>query len=597
MRRRSPSNAEIARALREMALFLEMDEVPFKPRAYERAAYGVSALERPLAELRAEGGVAALMTVPGVGKGIAERIAGMIDAGAMAELEALRARTPVDVLGLTAVEGVGAKTVHRLWQELEIRDVADLKRAAAQGRIRGLPHFGERSEQKILEAVTFQEEAAGRRPLGQVLELARRIEAALSRVPGVVQAVVAGSIRRRRDTVGDVDVLVAADHPERVSRAFEALPEVQTVLAHGPTKTLVRLANGMDADLRVLTPDSFGAALIYFTGSKDHGVALRKIAQKKRLKLNEYGLFRGDRRVAGRTEEEVYGALGLAWIAPELREDTGEVELAGRGELPALVAAGDIRGDLQSHTDWTDGSASIEAMARAARELGREYLVITDHTRDLAMTGGLTEDELRAQVKQIRAVDRALGGIRVLAGAEVNIRADGSLDVGDATLAELDVVGAAIHSHFDQPRAEMTRRILRAVENPHVDLLFHPFARLLGRRRGVDLDFEAVLKACVRTGTILEIDAQPERLDLPDLQVRRALAAGARIAVDSDAHSVEELRFIEAFGLGVARRGWAGPADVVNTLPLSGLLAALKRPRRARSRVPRRSDRSPESPR
>lgn len=597
MRRRSPSNADIARALREMALFLEMDEVPFKPRAYERAAYGVSALERPLAELRAEGGVAALMTVPGVGKGIAERIAGMIDAGAMAELEALRARTPVDVLGLTAVEGIGAKTVHRLWQELEIRDVADLKRAAAQGRIRGLPHFGERSEQKILEAVTFHEEAAGRRPLGQILELARRIEAALSRVPGVVQAVVAGSIRRRRDTVGDVDVLVAADPPERVSRAFEALPEVQTVLAHGPTKTLVRLANGMDADLRVLPPESFGAALIYFTGSKDHGVALRKIAQKKRLKLNEYGLFRGDRRVAGRTEEEVYRALGLAWIAPELREDTGEVELAERGELPALLAAGEIRGDLQSHTDWTDGSASIEAMARAARELGREYIVITDHTRDLAMTGGLTEDELRAQVKQIRAVDRALGGIRVLAGAEVNIRADGSLDVGDATLAELDVVGAAIHSHFDQSRAEMTRRILRAVENPHVDLLFHPFARLLGRRRGVDLDFEAVLKACVRTGTILEIDAQPERLDLPDLQVRRALAAGARIAVDSDAHSVEELRFIEAFGLGVARRGWAGPADVVNTLPLSGLLAALKRPRRARSRVPRRSDRSPESPR
>jgi len=576
MRRRHPSNDDIAKALREMALYLEMDEVPFKPQAYEKAAHTVTAIERPLAEIHAEGGAKALDALPGIGKGIAERIAGLLETGKLADLEALRKKTPVDVLELTAVEGIGAKKARALWQAIGVRSLADLERAAKQGRIRRLPHFGERSERKLLEAIAFHQEAAGRRPLGDVLQIAKRIEAVLARVPGVEAAAVAGSIRRHRETIGDVDVLVATKRPQRVSKVFASLPEVQAVLAQGPTKTLVRLSNGMDADLRVLAPESYGAALLYFTGSKSHNVALRKIAQKKRLKLNEYGLFRGERCIAGRTEEEVYGALGLAWIPPEMREDTGEVELARRGRLPAVVTASDIRGDLQVHTSWTDGSASIESMARAARELGREYIVITDHTRDLAMTGGLDEGKLRAQMKEIRGVDRKLRGIRVLAGAEVDIRADGSLDIADETLAKLDVVGAAIHSHFDQPRTEMTRRILRAVENPHVDVLFHPLGRALGRRRAVALDFDAVLKACLRTGTILEVDAQPERLDLPDPLVRRAIQAGVRIAIDSDAHTVDELRYIETFGVGLARRGWADRAHVVNALPVREMLGALK---------------------
>lgn len=582
MRRRHASNADVARALREMALYLEMDGVPFKPQAYEKAAYAVAAIDRPLAGIYAEGGEKALDALPGVGKGIAERIAGMLETGEMADLEALRRKTPVNVLALTAIEGIGARKARALWQAIGVRSVADLKRAAVRGRIRTLPHFGARSEKRILEAIAFHEQAAGRRPLGDVLEVAKRIEAALSRVPGVVQAAVAGSIRRHRETIGDVDLLVATARPERVSKVFASLSEVQAVMAQGPTKTLVRLSNGMDADLRVLAPESFGAALLYFTGSKAHNVALRKIAQKKGLKLNEYGLFRGARCVAGRTEAEVYEALGLAWIPPEMRENAGEVELARSGELPEVVEAGDIRGDLQVHTSWTDGSASIEAMARAARQLGRQYIAITDHTRDLAMTGGLDEAKLRAQGKEVREVDRRLRGIRVLAGAEVNIRADGSLDVSDDALAELDVVGAAVHSHFDQPRAEMTRRILRAIENPHVDVLFHPLARALGRRRAVDLDFEALLRACRRTGTVLEIDAQPERLDLPDPLVRSAIQAGVRIAIDSDAHTVDELRFIETFGVGIARRGWADGAHVVNTLPFREMLGALEAGRGAR---------------
>jgi DNA polymerase (family 10) len=586
MSRKRVTNSVVADALRQMALYLEMDDVRFKPQAYEKAAAAVAALERPLAEIHAEGGIRALEDLPGVGKGIAGRMAGMLKTGRMADLEKFRRRMPVDLLGLTAIEGIGAKKARALWKSLGVRSVADLRRAAEKGRLRELAHFGERSERRILTSIGLQEESAGRRPLGEALALASRIEAALANLPGVERAVIAGSIRRRRDTIGDVDILVAARQPERVSRAFESLPEVQTVLAHGPTKTLVRLGNGIDADLRVLSPESFGAALLYFTGSKAHCVALRRIAQKKGLKLNEYGLFRGRRPVAAATEEAVYAALGLPWIPPEIREDTGEIERARAGELPRLIAAPDIRGDLQIHTNWTDGTATIAGMARAARELGREYIVISDHTHDLAMTGGLDARRLRAQMGAVRKADRRFGGLRVLAGAEVNIRPDGSLDIDDGLLAELDVVGAAVHSHFDQPRTEMTRRIVRAIENPHVDLLLHPLGRLIGQRRGVDFDVDAVIAACRRTGTVLEVDARPERLDLPDTLVRRATAAGVRIAIDSDAHAPAELAFIEKFGISAARRGWAEKKHVINALSAGRMLAALKRAgKRADSRV------------
>lgn len=570
------SNADVAHALREMALFLEMDDVPFKPQAYEKAAYAVAALDRPLADIYAEGGAAAIDDLSGIGKRIAAHIAELLETGTMTDLEALRVRTPVDVLELTAVEGIGPKKARALWEALGVRSVADLERAAAEGRIRALPHFGARSEEKLLAALAFYEEAAGRRPLGDVLESARRLEAALRAVPGVLQAAVAGSIRRHRDTIGDVDLLVAATDATRVSQAFARLPEVHTVLAQGPTKTLVRLANGMDADLRVLAPQSYGAALLYFTGSKAHNIALRTLALKRGLKLNEYGLFRGEQSLAARTEDDVYAALGLPWIPPEMREDTGEVEAALQGRLPTVVERSDIRGDLHLHTTWSDGAATIETMARAARAAGREYIVISDHTRDLAMTGGLDEKRLQSQRREIRRVDRDLRGIRVLAGAEVNIRPDGSLDLDDDALAALDVVGAAVHSHFVQPRETMTQRILRAVENPHVDVLCHPLGRVLARRRALDFDVAAVIRACVRTGTVLEIDAQPRRLDLPDTLVRQAVAAGVLLAVDSDAHRPEELRYIEVFGVGVARRGWARRADVINALPIDEMLARLR---------------------
>lgn len=594
MTSKAVTNADVARALRELSVFLEMHDVQFKPRAFEKAAYAVEAAERPVAELYAEGGVRALEKLPSVGHGTATRIAELIDTGSIHDLEQQRRRLPADVLALTAIQGIGPKTVLALYEALGVTNVDELEQAARAGRIRELPEFGEKSQQNMLRGIEVYRASHGRRPLGQVVDLVARIEDRLHQLPGVRSVAVAGSVRRRRDTVGDLDILVASRHPVPVMEAFVVMPEVVRVYAQGETKTSVRLSVGIDADLRVVEPRSFGAALQYFTGSKAHNVALRRIARQKGLKLSEYGLFRSERMIAARTEEEIYAALGLRYVPPEMREDTGEIEAARQGRLPRLIRQGALRGDLQVHTDWTDGSASIEEMAEAAKSRGLEYIAITDHTRDLAMTGGLDENRLAEQQAEIRRVDQRFHGIRVLAGVEANIRADGTLDVSDRILAELDVVGAAIHSHFDQSRDEMTARLIRAIENPHVNVLFHPMARALGRRPAVQADWVAVLDAARRTRTVLEIDAQPERLDLPDEWVRRAVDAGVKLAIDSDAHRPDELRYANDFGVGVARRGWAKRDDVLNTLPCESVLDQLGRaeeravPRRGRRRPGRR---------
>jgi len=583
-RARTLSNADVAAALREMAAFLEMDGVAFKPRAYEKAAQAVETLDRPLHEVEAREGARGVDAVPAVGAGIAERIVELLHTGRIRDLEALRRKTPIDVRGLMAIEGLGPKRAKALYEALGIRDVKSLERACRAGRVRGVPHFGAATEQKILHGLGLLAAAGGRRPLGVVLPLAREIEGRLRALPGVVQAAVAGSIRRRRETIGDLDFLVAARDPVQVSAAFAAMPEVAHVYARGESKTLVRLADGIDADLRVVSAESFGAALLYFTGSKAHNVALRSIARRKGLKLNEYGVFRGERRLAGRSEKEVYEALGLPLVPPELREDAGEIEAARAGRLPRLIEHGALRGDLQVQTDWTDGAASIAEMAGAARALGLEYIAITDHTRDLAMAGGCDEAKLLEQAEAIRKLNRSLRGFRVLTGAEVNIREDGSLDVADEALARLEVVGAAVHTRFAQTRDAMTRRLVRAMESSHVDILFHPTARSLGHREPVALDIDAVIEAARRTGTVLEIDAMPDRLDLPDEYVRKAVEAGVKLAIDSDAHRPAHLAYADGFGVDVARRGWARKSDVINALPVERCLAALKGARRAGGR-------------
>ncbi|HSP16552.1 MAG TPA: DNA polymerase/3'-5' exonuclease PolX [Thermoanaerobaculia bacterium] len=569
-------NRDVARALREFSIYFEMDGVDFKPRAFEKAALAIEALDRSVDALWKEGGAKALQEIPSVGQGIAERIGELLETGHCSELEKFRKRTPVEVLELAAIEGVGPQKIRALYEELKIRNVDDLEKAARAGRIHAAPHFKEKSEQNILRGIEFYRQSVARHPIGTVLDLAASIEDHLRAVKGVQQAAVAGSIRRHKETIGDFDLLVASTDPGAVVRAFVDLPDVTHVYAKGATKTMVRLRNGMDADLRIVDAACFGAALLYFTGSKSHNIAIRKIAMTKHLKLSEYGLFRGSKRIAGAAEPEIYDALGLDYVPPELREDSGEVEAARDGKLPRLIAAGDLRGDLQTQTKWTDGNLSIEELVEAARALGLEYVAITDHTRDLAMARGSDEKKLRQQVREIQHLNAKLRGFRILSGAEVNIRRDGSLDVSDEMLAQLDVVGASVHALFDLPREEMTRRVIRAIENPNIDILFHPSTRQLGRRPAVEIDMDAVIAAAARTGTILEINAQPERLDLDDTHVRRAIESGVKLAVDSDAHNAGDLRFPRQYGIYVARRGWASKRDVINTLPLEKMLGALK---------------------
>jgi len=581
-------NVELARCFRDLAAYLEMEDVPFKPRAYEKAAQAIESHGQPLGDIYQAGGVKALKEIPGIGESMAQKLEELITTGKCKLHEQYRKKMPVDLAGLMAVEGVGPKAVAVLWQQLRVRTPADLEAAARAGKIRDLPHFGEKSEQRILRALGFVKASSERTPLHLVRPLVAELLERLARVPGVTRVEVAGSIRRRRETIGDADLVALAREPEAAIAAFVALPQVAAVLGQGGTKGSVKLASGLQVDLRVVPEESLGAALMYFTGSKAHNVTLRQLAIKQGYKLNEYGLFRGTRRIAGRTEEEVYERLGLDWIPPELREDQGEIEAARTGRLPRLIEPGDLRGDLQTQTDWTDGHDSIEDMAKAARAAGYEYIAITDHTRSLAMTGGADEKKLRRQMREIARLDRKLDGIRILTGAEVNIDKDGTLDIDDETLAQLDVVGIAVHSHFHLPRAEMTARLVRAMRSPHADILFHPTGRVLQKREPYDVDMDEIVRVARETGTVLELDAFPDRLDLRDEHVRQAIGAGVPIVIDSDAHSVHHLGYPREYGVDQARRGWATARDVLNTRPVDAFLAGLKGATARRGRTRRR---------
>ncbi len=570
------SNPEIGRLLREIAAYLEMEGATFKPRAYQKAAETVQAMEAPVAVLFSKGGVKEVETIPGVGKSIAEKIGEFIQTGKVAYLEEMKARRPIDLMELTAIEGVGPKTAGTLYDTLGIRTLADLEKAARQGKIRSLRGFGEKSEAEILRGIQFLRQHRGRFPLGEVLPLATEIEERLRQVGGVEKVALAGSILRRKESVGDADIVVVSKDSQSVMDFFVSMPEVAHVHGQGSTKSSVRLRDGMDVDLRVVPKNSFGAALNYFTGSKAHNVHLRRIAQQRGLKLNEYGLFKGEKAIAGRTEEELYRALDLPFIAPELREDRGEIEAGREGRLPRLIGYGELRGDLQTQTSWTDGQHTIEEMAQAAKQMGLEYIAITDHTISLAMMG-MDEAKLAQQMKAIDQLNRRLRGIRVLKGAEVNIKMDGSLDIGDALLSRLDVVGAAVHSHFHLAQKEMTERLCRAMKNPHVDILFHPTGRVLLKREPYDVDMDEIIRVARETGTVLEIDAIPDRLDLKDEHIRKAIEAGVKLVIDSDAHATGHFEFLH-YGIAQARRGWATARDVLNTQPLEPFLASLKKP-------------------
>lgn len=572
------TNKEIARVLYEMAAYLDMQGIDFKPRAYEKAASQIADLETEASEIYKRDGLKGLTKISYIGKSMAEHIEDLIKTGTYAEYQRMKRDVPVDVSELMQIEGLGPKKIFELWKKLKIRNLADLEQAATSGKIRTLSNFGEKSEQKILKGLSFLHKSAGRQLLGYVLPEAKNLEQAIRTLPEVKGAFLTGSIRRRKETIGDIDLVIVSQKPEKVMKSFTNIPMVAHVIGTGPSKTSIKLTNGMNIDLRVVPEESLGAALVYFTGSKDHCIALREIAIKKELKLNEYGLYKGNRSIAGKTEQEIYHALGLEFIEPEMRENCGEIQLAKEKRLPKLIEYGDLKGDLQVQTNWTDGEHSMEEMALAAEKQGLEYIVITDHTQSLAMMGS-DQIKLMKQMKEIDLLNDKLRKnahkIQVLKGAEVNIMKDGTLDMPDEILAQLDVVGAAVHSFMHLTRDEQTKRVLKAMENPNVDILFHPTSRKILARDPIDVDMEAVIDCAKRTDTVLEIDAHPDRLDLRDEWIRRSLEAGVKLSIDSDAHSVSHFRHLE-FGIAQARRGWATKKDIVNTKPVKEFLSLLK---------------------
>nr|MDO8135740.1 DNA polymerase/3'-5' exonuclease PolX [Candidatus Njordarchaeum guaymaensis] len=568
-------NFEIVKVLSEIAMLLEMDNVQFKPRAYEKAARSIEALEEDVEDIYKKGRLEALMEIPGVGKSIAEKIEELIKNGKLEYYEELKRKVPVDLEGLSRIEGLGPKTIKSLYEQLKIKNIDDLEKAAREHKISKLPGFKEKTEQNILKGIEFARKSAGRYILGFTLPLIRDIEKRLRGLPEVKRVVAAGSVRRWKETIGDADFLVISDKPAKVMDYFTSMPEVIDVASKGETKSSVRLKIGMDADIRVLTENSFGAALQYFTGGKDHNIALRRIAQEKGWKLSEYGLFEGDKQIAGRTEEEIYEKLGLQWMPPELRENTGEIEAALEHRLPKVIDYKDLRGDLQTHTNWTDGANPIQEMAEEAKRIGLQYIVISDHSKGLAMTGGLDDEMLLKQGAEIDKANEKINGFKILKGVELNIMKDGSLDISDKTLEQLDVVGAAVHSNLNMSKDEMTKRVLKAIENPNVDIVCHPTERQIHVREPVQIDVEQIIERAKDNGTILDIDSYPDRLDLKDEYIKKAVEIGAKLGISSDSHSKIHLHYLE-LGLAQARRGWATAKDIVNTRKVEEFLKTLK---------------------
>ncbi|WP_435146474.1 DNA polymerase/3'-5' exonuclease PolX [Halobaculum sp. P14] len=572
-------NAEVAERLEEFADLLEAKDVSYKPNAYRRAADNIRDYPSAIEELAAEG-EDAVGEIDRVGDAIAAKVVEYFETGEIEELEELREDLPVDMEALTRVEGVGPKTVGTLYEELGITTLDELKAAAEAGEIQEVKGFGPKTEQNILENVDFARQAGERERLGDVKPLADDVRSYLDGVDAVERAEIAGSIRRWKDTIGDVDALAASTDGPAVVDAFEDLPNADELIEAGDTKASL-WANDVRVDLRVVSPDEFGSALQYFTGSKDHNVVLRNRAIDRGLKMNEYGVFdvsdvsdaddhqRAGDRVGGETEAEMYDALDLPVIPPELREDNGEVEAAANGNLPDLVERGDVRGDLHTHTDWSDGSNTVEEMVEGAAERGYDYHCVTDHAEGPGVFGdtGLSDDDVREQADEIESV-RDDADLEIFHGVEANVDADGDITTSDDLLAELDIVVASPHAALDQ--GEATDRLVRAVEHPEVDVLGHPTGRLINERPGLDVDFDRLAEAAAAAGTALEINANPARLDLNGDAVRAAVDAGATVAVNTDAHSPPELDNVE-FGVHTARRGWAEPADVLNARDADGL--------------------------
>lgn len=574
---------EIAVLFAHMADLLEYQGAnPFRVRAYRRAAQNLESLS---SDLEAVAQAGRLTELSGIGTDLAEKITEYLSTGKVAALEQLKRSIPRGVLELLEVPGIGPKTARQLTERLHIASLADLEDAIRAHRLRQLPGFQERKEQNILKGIEIVKQGRARMHLGLALPLAQNLLRFLKQLPGVTRVSTAGSLRRMKETIGDLDLLAASSRADRVMAAWCHAPFCARVLAIGPTKSSILTSDGVQVDLRVVGPESFGAALQYFTGSKEHNVHVRELAVRQGLKVNEYGVFRvrTKRRIGGREEQEVYRALGLPWIPPELRENQGELEAAKANHLPNLVEAQDLRGDFHIHSTWSDGSDQLETIAKAGETRGYHYLAICDHSRSLKVAHGMSIARLRRQMAEIRALNAQLKRCRLLMGAEVDILADGTMDYPDEVLADLDFVVGSIHSGFTQSETILTRRLVTAMRNPYVTLIAHPTGRLMGQREPYPIDLEMVCQVAQETGTALEINAFPKRIDLCDSAARRAAARGVMLAISTDTHSLDQLDHI-AIGLGVARRAWVEPGALLNCLSLTRLLQwiARKRERLAR---------------
>ncbi len=567
-------NLEVAELLNEIADYLEFQNEPFKIRAYRKAALVIEGLSDDIMQIWKDN---KLEELPGVGEGIAKKIEEYLKTGKLRYLDELKKSTPVNVEELGTIAGVGPKTIMKLYKHLKVKNMDDLERVAKQGKIQKIEGLGPTVEQNILKSIEFAKKSKQRVPLGFALSSAEEIAENLKSCKDVIRVSIAGSTRRMKETIGDVDILATSKNPAKVTEFFTKMPNVAQVIAKGETKSSIRLKEGIQVDLRVMNNEIFGAALLYFTGNKEHNIILRRIAIEKNMKLSEYGLFdkKTNKLVAGKTEEDIYKKLGMDYIEPEMREDEGEIEMSQHHMLPKIIGYNDLKGDLQMHTKWSDGSNTIEEMALAAKKIGHEYICITDHTGKLAIAHALDKKRVIEQKKEIEKINKKLNGITILQGTEVNIKDDGTLDMDNKILKQLDIVIGAVHSGFKNPKEKMTNRIIKAMENENIDIIAHPTGRLITKRESYEIDLDAVLDSAKKTSTVLEINSYPERMDLRDIHVRAAVKAGVKLVISTDAHNTDQLHFIK-LGIGTARRGWAKKEDVINTRRIKDLMSMLK---------------------
>src|SRR3989338_3930477 len=571
-------NQEIAKLFYDLARFLEIDGVAFKPYAYQRAAASLEGLKEDVADMYRRGGKETLQEIPGVGKNIAFHIEEYLKKGKITDLERFKKRLPVKMDELLRVEGLGPKKIKVLYQKLGIKDIKTLEKAVKKHEIAPLFGFGQKTEQNIVQGLEFLKQNKGRVLLQKITPVAKEVLEKLKALQGVERASLAGSLRRGKETIGDVDFLVASDKPEKIMDFFVALPGVKKVWGKGGAKASVHMAAGFDMDLRVVPEKSYGAALQYFTGSQAHNILTRKLAIDKGLKLSEYGVFKGSKMIAGKTEQEVYKAIGLPYIEPELREDQGEIDAALQGKLPTLVTLKDIKGDLHCHSNWNGGQHSIEVMAKTAMEKGYEYIGISDHSKTLKIENGLNEKQLLDQHKAIEKINAkflASGRkFRVLHGVEADVLKDGSIDIDDKVLKQLDYVIASVHLNTKMEKPQMMARIEKAMKNPHVDIIGHPTGRIVNQRDEYQIDMDRLLKIAKETGIILEINSSA-RLDLRDFYIRRAKAEGVKMIINTDSHHKDQMDLMP-YGVAQARRGWSECSDIINTLPAEKLLEYFK---------------------